>query len=105
MTSGKVDTPDTSRGTTHGSDLAFIEARRLTFSREQHDVAVTVRDGCADQHVIFLQLNRSQANTSLTGELCGRRFLHGAIRRRHKDELILVIPVDGQDRRDALFFV
>ena len=54
MAIGQIDPSDTAGGSAHRTDLALVKSSCFTFTREQHDVTVSVGDSSAYENVIFI---------------------------------------------------
>ena len=89
-------------GASHRAHVLLAEAHRLALTGEQHDIAVAIGNGGADQYVALVQLQGPQTNAALAGEVGQRGLLHRAVGGSHEDVPALGVLIDLEDGGDAL---
>ena len=86
------------------NDSDIFEAGALARIAKEHDVECAVGHGDANKRFSFIEGHGVDAFRARVAE--GRKWslLHRPPIRRHEDEMLIVIPLNREDKRDALLF-
>ena len=94
----ELDAGNAARCAPERADILFGHAERLSLAGDQHDLVLARREGCADELIPVIELDRDDPARFGVLEVARRDLLDDAFRGRHQEILGLAEVLQRDDR-------